>query len=81
MLATRGVDELLTKMPLVRLVSNGLELGDELLRLAQIKNDGFEETRRLASVSETWEKRAARMLQALREVRVRHHRALMNDEV
>ena len=75
MLATRGVDELLTKVPLVRLVSNGLELGDELLRLAQIKNDGFEEIRRLASVSETWEKRAARMIQALREVRVRHHRS------
>ncbi|CAN5559965.1 hypothetical protein BH10ACI4_BH10ACI4_17920 [soil metagenome] len=69
MLATRGVEELLTKVPLVRLFNTSSELAEELLKLSEEKTDHLEEVRRLASIGETWDARAHCMIDSLREVK------------
>ncbi len=67
MLATRGVEELLHKEPLVTLVDGAEELAAELRRRLLQPQDGREEMRRLASQAETWEHRASVMCDALME--------------
>lgn len=65
MLATRGVEELTRKEPLLRLVDSAEQLAGELARLANSGfRDGFEEARWLASHSETWDARAHDLVQA-----------------
>ncbi|MCU1323879.1 MAG: family glycosyltransferase [Acidobacteriaceae bacterium] len=71
MLATRGVDELLTKVPLVRLFDTSFELAEQLLEFSIEKTDRLEEMRRVASVTQTWENRADRMIDGLREMQGR----------
>lgn len=70
MLATRGVEELLHKEPLLRLVDTADEMVAELERLRGAAfRDGYEEVRWRASRSETWESRAAAMVAALQDQR------------
>ena len=65
MLATRGVEELTRKEPLLRLVDSAEQLAQELSRLQPNGfRDGFEEARWLASQSETWDARARDMVQS-----------------
>jgi glycosyltransferase involved in cell wall biosynthesis len=66
--ATRGVEELLHKEPLLRLADTADELASTLekLRGAQFR-DGQEEERCKASQTETWERRASAMINALSE--------------
>jgi glycosyltransferase involved in cell wall biosynthesis len=68
-LATRSVEELLHKQPLLHLVDGWAELVRELERLRKEPQDGHEETRRLASQSETWEARAQTMVEALHRMK------------
>ncbi|HEV2916054.1 MAG TPA: hypothetical protein VGX92_22430 [Pyrinomonadaceae bacterium] len=67
-IATRGVEELLHKEPLLRLVDSARQMTGELegLRAADFR-DGREEQRWRASLCETWEERASGMRQALRQ--------------
>ena len=65
MLATRGVDELTEKEPLLRLVESGAELAEALRRLERDGfRDGFEQARWAASRAETWDCRAQALLDA-----------------
>ena len=66
MIATRGVEQLLEKEPLVRLVSGSEEMLTELeqLRAAGFQ-DRFEQIRWVASRTETWLHRAEAMIRAL----------------
>ncbi len=68
-LATRGVEELLHKQPLLHLVDGWAELVRELERLRKEPQDGHEETRRLTSQCETWETRARSMVEALHRLK------------
>jgi len=68
-LATRGVEELLHKQPLLYLVDGWAELVRELERLRKEPQDGHQETRRLASQFETWETRARSMVEALHRIK------------
>jgi glycosyltransferase involved in cell wall biosynthesis len=72
MISTHGVEELISKQPLTLLVRSGAEMASELNRLASSRGDGLEEARRKASMDETWEVRAVRMISALREIRKLH---------
>lgn len=66
MVATKGVEELTRKGPLLRLVDGGEELAEELKTLERNGfNDGFEKDRWLASHSETWDCRAQALVRAL----------------
>jgi hypothetical protein len=66
MIATRGVDELLDKAPLVRLVDTASEMVASLERLRDGGfHDGYEGHRWLASRNETIEARVASMRAAL----------------
>lgn len=67
MLATRGVDELLRKEPLLTLVDNAEELARALRGLLTEPQDGREAMRCLASRTETWEARAEQLRSALLE--------------
>ncbi len=67
MLSTRGVEELLSKEPLLTLVNNAEELAGELRKLQAHPGDGQEAIRCQASRSETWEARASSMQSALQE--------------
>ena len=67
LLSTRGVEELLHKEPLLTLVDSAEELASELRRLLVRPADQLEMMRCKASRSETWENRAANMLQVLLE--------------
>lgn len=68
MIATRGVQELLHKEPLLRLVDSVPEAIAALDELRATKfRDGYESARWQASVTETWEARAADMVAALRK--------------
>jgi glycosyltransferase involved in cell wall biosynthesis len=65
-LATRGVEELLHKEPLLKLVDTAEEMATELERLREAGfRDGHEELRWRESREETWERRAGEMLTAL----------------
>ena len=65
MLATRAVEELTRKEPLLRLVDSGAELADQLSTLEGSGfRDGFEAMRWKASQSETWDCRAEAMVTA-----------------
>lgn len=65
-LATRGSEELLHKQPLLKLVDSADQLVVELEGLRRMRfRDGFEEMRRQASLTETWEARASAMQTAL----------------
>ncbi len=68
-LATRGVEELLHKQPLLHLVDGWAELVRELERLRKEPQDGQEEARRLTSQCETWETRARSMVEALHRLK------------
>jgi glycosyltransferase involved in cell wall biosynthesis len=66
MIATRAVEELLHKEPLLKLVDNAEQAERELRRLeARSFRDGYEETRWRASAAGTWEARAFAMVSAL----------------
>jgi hypothetical protein len=66
MIATRAVDELLRKEPLVKLVDNASEAAAHLKRLqAAGFRDGHEEARWKASAEGTWEVRARTMTNAI----------------
>ncbi len=59
MLATRGVEELTRKEPLLRLVDGAEQLAEELIKLERNGfRDGLEEARGKASQAETWDCRA-----------------------
>jgi len=65
-IATRGFEELLHKEPLLRLAGSSEEMVAALEHLRSTSfSDGYEELRRVASASETWENRASRMIEAL----------------
>jgi glycosyltransferase involved in cell wall biosynthesis len=65
-LATRGVDELLGKEPLLKLVAGAAEVVAELEQLrANRFRDGYEEARWKASYEGTWEARARAMVSAV----------------
>jgi len=62
-LATRGMDELVYKEPLLKLVDDAGAVVRELTRLGENDfQDGFEEARWKASMDGTWEARARAML-------------------
>jgi glycosyltransferase involved in cell wall biosynthesis len=64
--ATRGLEELLHKQPLLRLIDTGAELAAELNRLREIQfDDGLGEARWRASFEATWDSRAASVIRAL----------------
>jgi hypothetical protein len=66
MLATRGVEELTRKEPILRLIDGPEHLAEELAALARNGfRDGLEEDRWLASRSETWDCRAQALMRAL----------------
>lgn len=66
MLATRGVEELLHKEPLLKLVDSAEQMAVELETLQRSGfRDGYEEMRWQASLNETWEARASAMRSAL----------------
>jgi hypothetical protein len=68
MIATCGFEELLRKTPLLRLVSGSEEAVSALMELrTRGFNDGLLDFRWRTSRLETWEARAARMIQALRD--------------
>lgn len=68
-IATRGLEELLHKEPLLRLVNTAAEMTAALEQLRRTAfRDGYEELRWKASQNETWEARAARMRDALSEI-------------
>jgi glycosyltransferase involved in cell wall biosynthesis len=65
-LATRGVDELLSKEPLLKLVDGAPEVAAELERLrVNHFRDGYEDARWEASYEGTWETRARAMVSAM----------------
>jgi glycosyltransferase involved in cell wall biosynthesis len=65
-LATRGVDELLGKEPLLKLVDSAADIAAELdLLHANRFRDGYEEARWKASYKGTWEARANAMVSAV----------------
>jgi len=66
MFATRGVDELTQKTPLLRLIDGPEDLARELTALAQNGfEDGLEELRWHASHAETWDCRALALAEPL----------------
>jgi len=66
MLATKGVEELMRKEPILRLIDGPEHLAEELMTLERNGfRDGFEEDRWFASHSETWECRAQTLVRAL----------------
>jgi hypothetical protein len=67
MFGTRGFAELLQKEPLIRLFDTPEELAASFHLLRERgMTDGFELRRWTASQSETWEVRAAKMVDALK---------------
>jgi hypothetical protein len=67
--ATRGVEEVLHKEPLLALANSATEMAGRLEELRQQDfHDGYEEKRWRASQSETWEARALRMRTVLAEI-------------
>jgi glycosyltransferase involved in cell wall biosynthesis len=65
MLATRGVEELTRKEPMLRLIHGPEHLTEELMTLEQNGfHDGLEQDRWLASRSETWDCRAQDLVRA-----------------
>ncbi len=71
-LATRGVEELLHKEPLLKLVDTASQIAVEMDRLrSRGFRDGHEETRWRASRYETWQVRARAMSEAVRRVKER----------
>jgi glycosyltransferase involved in cell wall biosynthesis len=67
-LATRGFEELLHQEPLLRLVSTAAEMTTALDELRQTEfRDGHEDQRSKVSQNQTWEHRAAHMINALTE--------------
>jgi hypothetical protein len=66
MLATKGVEELTRKEPILRLIDGAEHLAEELMTLERNGfHDGFEEDRWFASQSETWDCRARTLVRAL----------------
>lgn len=71
-IATKGVEELLHKEPLLRLEDSAEEMIAALEELRALEfRDGYEETRRQASQSETWDARALKLVSALSQVGMR----------
>ena len=69
MLATKGVEELLHKEPLLWLIDGADELLEALDQLRAVGfRDGFEEVRQRASRINTWDDRAAAMIDGLDSV-------------
>jgi glycosyltransferase involved in cell wall biosynthesis len=68
MVATRGMEQLMHKEPLVSLVNTAAEIAAKLECIrSHGSGDGFEELRWRASLHETWHARAYAMVRALRD--------------